>query len=91
MQEDIPHLGLMKGDRLTATAEYPDIASLCVEEAPSRAIWWRQSNETMTRFRNPLFRRGAGITLLTLGIDWLLVLSLGVIQDFMALLIWAFF
>ena len=91
LQEDLPQFGLLKGDRLAATVEHPNIASLAPEEAPRVVLWWRKSNETVTRFRNPLFRKGTGVTLDTVGIDWLHALSLGVMQEILGFLIWRLF
>jgi hypothetical protein len=80
LQEDLPELGLCKGDRVVPTPEFPDIGSLSPEEAPREVKWWRQSCETITKFRNPLFHPRTGITLLSLALDWLHILSLGVFQ-----------
>ena len=80
LQEDMPELGLCKGDILVPTSEFPDVASLSPEEAPRECLWWRQACETLTKFRNPLFHKRSGVTVRNLALDWLHVLSLGVFQ-----------
>ena len=87
LQQDFPDLGLLKGDRLTSTAAYPDIAQFDPEQGPRDTVWWRPAAETLTRVRNPLFE-DTGISLGSLGIDWLHSMSLGVLQYALGPLVW---
>jgi len=80
LQADVPELGLLKGDRLAPTILEPDIDSFSPTLAPREAVWWRSSDETIVRDRNPLFCRESGVTLGALGIDWLHACSLGTFQ-----------
>jgi hypothetical protein len=91
LREDVPMFGLLKGDRLVMTKEYPDVAEFHSGQAPRRTLWWRSKNETLAKFRNPLFCKETGLTPLSLGIDWLHALSLGVFQVILAHLIWRLF
>jgi len=55
--------------------------SIDAMEPPVDLTFWRMSNETITRHRNPLFSAMIGTSVhKTLGIDWLHALSLGVIN-----------
>ena len=89
LTRDIEELGLAKGDRLEASLEFPDIHDFTPEQAPRRTIFWRSSMQTVCKFRNPLFDNSTGITVATLGVDWLHCLSLGVWQHLVGHLFWA--
>jgi hypothetical protein len=47
LQEDLPDLGLVAGDRLCPTMSHPDIAELDPEAGPRETVWWRASNDTI--------------------------------------------
>ena len=86
---DIPHLGLKKGDRLESSAMMPDVASIFLCRAPVPVTFWRASEETLARRRNPLFGLGTGLTIEALAVDTLHALALGVYQAFIIALVWA--
>ena len=89
--EDIPSLGLLKGDALCPTSQYPDIGSLCPEQAPRACVFWRPSANTITRYRNPLFAASTGVDLSSIAIDWLRCMALGVFQHMLGHCCWAMF
>ena len=82
---DIPELGLAKRDRLEPCASVPDTGEGFDKlsfEGTHRLVFWRRSEETLTRHRNPLLQEGSGITLETLAFDLLHTWFLGVAQTF---------
>lgn len=76
---DIEHLQLFKGDRLEPHLGLPDVAMFdSVSSWPCRTLFWRRSNQTRARHRNPLFDPAIGITLdSSLMVDKLHTLHLG--------------
>ena len=56
---------------------------------PARTIWWRRSNETRAKRRNPLFDI-VGVSVWTLVVDILHCLFLGVARDYCASVLWWF-
>ena len=54
---------------------------------PARTIWWRRSNETRAKRRNPLFDI-VGVSVWTLVVDILHCLFLGVARDYCASVLW---
>ena len=77
---DMDEHGLKKGDRLEPTHDFPDVGRFVPEQAPRRAKFWRSTEQTSTRWRNPIFDEGTGVDLNCLCFDWLHTLSLGVFQ-----------
>ena len=86
-------LGLLKGDRLSPDENMHDVANFDTAFSdPAKinhtATFWRTSDETRTRWRNPLFAPEIGITTDILAIDLLHTLYLGVAKHFCMRVIW---
>ena len=84
LKADFPALNLRKWDRVEAHANMPDPADIfSLTEFPARVLFWRVSDETMVRRRNPLFNQAIGFTVdRVTGLDWLHCLSLGCFQTY---------
>jgi len=80
LSQAVPALGLLKGDRLEPTPRLRDVALFETQTVPCTVTFWRQSEETSTKHRNPLFDRAIGIGVQTLKVDSLHCLALGVWQ-----------
>ena len=77
----VPALGLMAGDRLEPCTALPDVGGLEALAVPATVTFWRCSEDTLARHRNPLFGGSAGINpVLNLTIDVLHCLNLGVMK-----------
>jgi len=87
LQADMPALDLKKGDRLEPSHSLRDVGSDFDHLAwPQTFRFWRRSQETSTRHRNPLFSDDIGTSPdRTIAFDWLHCLSWGVFKTF---LIW---
>ena len=90
----IPELGLRAGDRLEPSEHLPDVALLA--DAPLGAdgylpvVFWRTSEETLCRHRNPLFTAELGLLpSVCLTIDTMHCLYLGVFKKWCSVAIWA--
>ena len=90
LDENLPELGLLKGDRLEPSAEnWWDPDNLWGETQPERAVMWRRSREGMCLRRNPLLCPEVGLTLDSiLAIDVLHTLCLGVFMQFVHGAMW---
>jgi len=79
LSEDIPGLRLRKHDRLEPSVGLADISKLDQLEVPATITFWRVSNESVARHRNPLFRDTAvtGLSLSSLTADLLHAFYLG--------------
>ena len=63
MEENIPALGLLRGDREEPSEDRPDIAALeYMAEFPVTVLFWRPSSETLARHKNPLSGEALGFT-----------------------------
>ena len=72
---------LNKGDRLEPSLCVMDVASIDARTPPLDLVFWRTTNETITKHRNPIFDDAIATSPAeTLGIDWLHSISLGVLQ-----------
>ena len=80
LSQPVPSLGLQKGDRLEPSDQLPDVADFETQATPCVVVFWRSTNETTTRHRNPLFDAAIGITVQSLKVDSLHCLALGVWQ-----------
>jgi hypothetical protein len=90
LQKDIPSLGLLAEDRLEPHPGMPDVADFdSLNSFPVRVLFWRVSEQTRTRHRNPLFWPQTGVTTDALAIDILHTLHLGVILYFSSEVVWA--
>ena len=90
LDADMPEFGLLKGDRVEPSATMPDCCEgLDSSTAPATLIFWRRSNEGMTRHRNPVFGPETGVDpYMVLAIDGLHCCSLGVHQHYLGFLLW---
>ena len=83
--------GLAAGDRLEPSASIPDIGqAFDVQSTPLVATFWRTSRESLCRHRNPLFGKDLHILpSVSLVVDTLHALYLGVMHVFLRVSIWA--
>jgi hypothetical protein len=88
---DIPALNLRSGDRLEPGRDLWDIADFDTWTIwPLQCVFWRCSNESITRHRNPIFVHEAGLDpALCLVIDILHAIYLGILQVLCRISIWA--
>ena len=82
---------LLANDRLEPSPGLPDVGRLeDVTEFPLSVIFWRGSEETLSRHRNPLFDRQLGVTpRKSVVMDALHAIFLGVLLVFCRVAIWA--
>lgn len=80
LKRAVPSHGLQAGDRLEPSAGLPDVAGFDDLALPGTVVFWRPSQETLTRHRNPLFDDSIGLNIQSLRVDSLHCLYLGVIQ-----------
>ena len=86
---NIEPLQLLKGDRLEPCATMQDVALFDTAPVlPARVLFWRPSEETRSKHRNPLVRSDLGIGLHTFATDSLHTLNLGVLFDWVVQAIW---
>jgi len=85
----VPSASLLRGDRLEPSEFTPDIGEAFDRMVPPiRAIFWRPSEESLTKHRNPLFSEEYGVTPQScIQVDWMHTMSLGVFGDFVAKLL----
>lgn len=80
LNDDIPSLALLKGDRLEPSPGLWNVDAFEETAVPFRATFWRRSAETLARHRNPMISASTGITPKHIGIDWMHTISLGIAQ-----------
>lgn len=87
---DVPALGLLKNDRLEPCPTLPDVCSFSeVERFPFPCVFWRTTEETLSRHRNPVFDDSLGVTITgSLTIDTLHAQYLGNIHGLCKLILW---
>ncbi len=96
-ENDLPELGLQKGDRIEPSWEMQNTADAHKQptEYPMAIQFWRRSEETRARHRNPLFdspeRPAIGINILSLALDVLHTIHLGCAQYVVLASLWALF
>jgi len=85
LQADLPVLNLLKGDRLEPSQGLTDTGSNFDDLSwPQTFTFWRRSQETAVRHRNPLYNDDIGTSPdRTNSFDWLHCLSWGVFKDFL--------
>ena len=90
LTEDVPSLGLRRGDRLEPWHSCPDVSAVfSMDQFPAPLLFWRPSCETVARHRNPIFDDSLGTDLSTTAtIDSLHAVYLGVMKDFCCQAIW---
>jgi hypothetical protein len=81
---------LQANDRLEPSRSLPNVGELhLVDEFPTIILFWRVSDETLTRHRNPLFDRTIGITpRRSLTVDVLHAFFLGVLNIWAKIALW---
>ena len=88
LREHFPALGLLQGDRLEPSTYLANVGKLETKPAPCTLLFWRLGKETVCKHRCPLFSV-TGVTLLSLSLDILHALNLGVYKAFCCSAIWA--
>ena len=88
--EHVPRLGLCAGDRLEPSVLLPNVAKFeSLNAFPVLVSFWRCSNETMARHRNPLFCTALGLSPHScLTVDFLHSLFLGVMHVYCRHVLW---
>ena len=91
IQKNLPELGLRTKDRLEPCSTVPDTGKGFddIDTFPIVVLFWRSSQETRARHRNPLFDANIGIGVSRFAIDTLHCLDLGVFKNFCMELFWA--
>jgi hypothetical protein len=89
LDRDFIAFGLKKGDRLEVTTSLRDVAQFESLVPPCVVTFWRCSNETLTRRRNPVMSKELGITYDCLIVDMLHCLHLGVLQRYVSFVWWS--
>ena len=88
---DVPTLGLVRGDRVEPSPALPDVGQLerlDLRNRP-RIVFWRPSRETLAKHKNPLFCARIGLTVQrSLAPDTLHTLYLGVFLAFCRMVVW---
>lgn len=82
MQQDLPELGLLRGDRVEPSGDLRDIGQLRLATPPLQATFWRRSCETAARHRNPLFATPDMLSVEAFVVDELHTMHLGVYKYF---------
>ena len=85
---DVPAVGLLRGDRVEPSVWLRDVSKFEYQQPPFKVLFWRQSNQIFTHRRNPLFSPFTGISTLSLSLDTLHCLHLGVYQAFCLKVLW---
>eukprot|EP00971_Amphidinium_carterae_P325724 6456129-Amphidinium_carterae.3 len=87
LKKNLPELGLKKNDRFEPSPEVPDWAAIYADPAsrPTVLLFWRRTEETYCRHRNPLFHPDLGTELdRIVACDAMHTLTLGIQQQFIA-------
>ena len=86
---DLPAWNLRELDRLEPSVEIPDVAQFDEHPVPFRATFWRASEETATRHRNPLCSQPKyGLALSIFTIDSLHSFYLGPLNGWCRVTLW---
>lgn len=91
LTQNIPSLGLLANDRLEPSPALPNVAGLEELQMPATVTFWRPSEESICRHRNPLFCARIGLSVVSLTVDTLHALYLGVMNRWCAIVIWFLF
>ena len=79
MARAIPRLGLEEGDQLQPSSNLPDIAQFeTLSQFPLTVLFWRQHERASMFHRLPLFDRRLGVTILTICVDYMHTMNLGI-------------
>ena len=86
--KDFPSLNLLKGDRLEPSKSLQAVGQFeSISEFLLTVIFWRPSEDTRTRHRNPIMVAD-GLTLTHFVVDLLHAVHLGIAQDFCGAVFW---
>ena len=86
---NLPEVGLLAKDRLEPSGFVTDVAVYeSIDTFPTTTTWWRRSEETFSRHRNPVLSDTVGVNFETFALDLLHTLYQGVATDFCAACFW---
>jgi hypothetical protein len=89
LKGDIANLGLLAGDRLEPTPSLLDVADFEGLPIGTEVIFWRTSEDTIARHRNPLFNKALGLAPnRCLAIDTLHGWNFGPLKNWCKVAIW---
>jgi hypothetical protein len=88
VSDNFEHLGVLRRDRLEPSRGFPHVGDFEFRQPPFLVTFWRRRAETATRHKNPIFGPATGLGPRKIGLDWLHILSLGIIQILLMNLIW---
>jgi hypothetical protein len=92
LTQGLPELGLRLDDRLEPSDPVPDVGLFDECAVPFQATFWRCSEESLTRHRNPLFAAAeTGLSVARLCVDTLHCLYLGVMKFWCRITMWKMF
>ena len=88
-----PLLGLQKGGRICPFGTMHDVADFDdlfkgTRKKTIKACFWRVSEETRARWRNPIFSEETGLTVYSIAINYVHTVFLGVAKNFCMTTIW---
>jgi hypothetical protein len=86
---DMPHFNLQVDDRLEPCDLLDDVSQFeMLTQFPCQVLFWRSSEETRVRHRNPLMSSRLGVGIHSFAIDQLHCLNLGVLQEYCCAAMW---
>ena len=89
MIEDVPEMGLMVNDRLEPSPACPDVGKVETIDTPCTLTFWRSSEESIARHRNPLLVPELGLEPRDcLAVDVLHAIHLGVLKVWARVALW---
>jgi hypothetical protein len=90
LARDVPEFGLLADDRLEPSRGCPDVGAFASLHLPVEVVFWRRTDDSLTRHRNPLFREDLGVSAeVSMTIDTLHALYLGVMLVWCRTVVWA--
>ena len=88
LRKDLPDYNLHAGDRVEPCSSVPDVAAFEHLPGDLDCLFWRVTGNRRVKHRNPLFCAAAGITTLSLVVDVLHTIYLGLAKDLTMHAIW---
>ena len=86
---DLADMGLQVGWRLEPSDFLQDIGKFeTISTFPFPVMFWAVGEESLSRHRNPLLRKSLGVTALSLTVDTLHTVYLGIMNSFCMFVIW---
>ena len=86
---DVPALGLKAFDRLEPSQSLPDVGLFEEIATPCNVKFWRRTEDTTSKHRNPLFDASIGVTTAQITCDTLHCFYLGVMLAWCRIAVWA--